>query len=63
MYSEPQNGKIWKYQSILTKTNSAAECLSRCSSFGFMAAGMEYGTECCEYTNDVEGIEVAANSE
>lgn len=51
--SEGTTKKIWKYQSILTKTNSPTECLSRCSRFGFMAGGMEYGSECCEFHGQV----------
>ncbi|KAI4286828.1 MAG: hypothetical protein L6R35_003921 [Caloplaca aegaea] len=53
--AEGPTKKIWKYQSILTKTNSPTECLSRCSRFGFMAGGMEYGMEC--YCGDVVDIE------
>ncbi|KAL8904506.1 MAG: hypothetical protein Q9207_003228 [Kuettlingeria erythrocarpa] len=53
--AEPANGKIWKWQSILKDTNSPEECLSRCSRFGYMAGGMEYGTEC--YCGDVVDIE------
>ncbi|KAL8719798.1 MAG: hypothetical protein Q9225_003233 [Loekoesia sp. 1 TL-2023] len=53
--SEGTDKRIWKYQTILTKTNSATECLSRCAQFGFMAGGMEYGTEC--FCGDVVDIE------
>ncbi|KAL8809186.1 MAG: hypothetical protein Q9200_003633 [Gallowayella weberi] len=59
--SEGANGKrIWKYQTILTKTNSANECLKRCSDFGYMAGGMEYGTEC--WCGDVVDIETAGGT-
>ncbi|KAL8878579.1 MAG: hypothetical protein Q9198_003640, partial [Flavoplaca austrocitrina] len=56
--SEGVGRRVWKYQTILTKTNSATECLSRCSEFGFMAGGMEYGTEC--FCGDVVDIETAS---
>ncbi|KAL8771823.1 MAG: hypothetical protein Q9209_002761 [Squamulea sp. 1 TL-2023] len=52
--------RIWKYQTILTKTNSATECLSRCSQFGYMAGGMEYGSEC--FCGDVVDIETAGGT-
>jgi hypothetical protein len=42
-------GRVFPYQLILTKNNSATNCLSQCQKFGFGAAGMEYGEECCTY--------------
>ncbi|KAL8930749.1 MAG: hypothetical protein Q9208_000290 [Pyrenodesmia sp. 3 TL-2023] len=53
--AEPPTGKIFKWQSNLKDTNSPEECLNRCSRFGYMAAGMEYGIEC--YCGDVVDIE------
>jgi Glyoxal oxidase N-terminus/WSC domain len=35
-----------KYQLILDKNNTAENCLSQCSKFGYGAGGMEYGREC-----------------
>jgi hypothetical protein len=36
------------WQLILTNNNSASNCLLQCSEFGYNAAGMEYGDECCK---------------
>ncbi|KAI4190389.1 MAG: hypothetical protein L6R41_000841 [Letrouitia leprolyta] len=52
--AEPNGGRIWKWQTIL-KNNTATECLNRCAKFGFMAGGMEYGTEC--FCGDVVDID------
>ena len=43
--------KVFPYQLILTTTNDAQNCLSACSKFGYGAAGMEYGTECCAFSH------------
>ncbi|SRR6266702_182572 len=45
--SEPVSSHVFPYRFILQKKNSAQNCLSRCSAFGYPAAGMEYGDECC----------------
>jgi hypothetical protein len=46
-YTESQTGtRALKWQVILANNNSATSCLSLCSSFGYMAGGMEYGREC-----------------
>lgn len=34
------------YQIILSKNNTANNCITQCSNFGYMAGGMEYGDEC-----------------
>jgi hypothetical protein len=47
---EVTTGRVFKYKLILSATNSAATCLSLCSSFGFPAGGMEYGEECCKFS-------------
>ncbi|KAH7126789.1 hypothetical protein B0J11DRAFT_526490 [Dendryphion nanum] len=39
------------YQLILTKNNTANNCIAQCSAFGYNAGGMEYGDEC--YCGDV----------
>lgn len=38
--------KIWD-----TTTNTPVSCLTRCQEFGYNAAGLEYGSQCCKYTN------------
>lgn len=35
--------------------NSPEWCLNRCAKYGYMAAGLEYGEECCEDHLDVLG--------
>jgi Glyoxal oxidase N-terminus/WSC domain len=35
-----------KYQLVLDTNNTAENCLSQCSKFGYGAGGMEYGREC-----------------
>ncbi|KAI9840491.1 MAG: hypothetical protein M1838_004047 [Thelocarpon superellum] len=47
--------RTFPWQLILTNTNDANTCLSQCSEYGYMAAGMEYGDEC--YCGDVVDIE------
>ena len=36
------------YQLILTDNNTADNCISQCSAFGYTLGGMEYGDECCK---------------
>lgn len=36
------------YQTILSTNNTAGNCISRCSEFGYSAGGTEYGEECCK---------------
>ncbi|KAI9812048.1 MAG: hypothetical protein M1827_004941 [Pycnora praestabilis] len=55
--SDNEPGRTFPYQLILTDNNTATNCLTQCSNFGFGAAGMEYGEEC--YCGDVANI--AAN--
>lgn len=50
---DQQEPRSLKYQLILAENNTAENCLSQCSKFGYGAGGMEYGLECwCgdEYT-------------
>ena len=47
--SEPQSNHVFPYRIILAGNNSAQNCLSQCSAFGYSAAGMEFGDECCMY--------------
>ncbi|KAI4121761.1 MAG: hypothetical protein LQ338_006185 [Usnochroma carphineum] len=44
--TEGANNRIWKYQIINQNTNTATACLTQCQSFGYQAAGVEYGDEC-----------------
>lgn len=37
------------YQLNLANNNSANNCISQCSAFGYTLGGMEYGDQCCEY--------------
>src|SRR6266702_150800 len=45
--SEPVSSHVFPYRFTLATTNSAQNCLSQCSAFGYPAASMEYGDECC----------------
>ena len=45
------------YQLINTQNNTATSCLKRCSGFGYMSGGMEYGNEC--YCGDYSDIVAA----
>ena len=45
--SEPEPNHVFPYRVILANNNSAQNCLSQCLAFGYPAAGLEYGQECC----------------
>ena len=47
VYSEPSASRVFPYQIIFLHNNSAQNCLTQCSTFGYPAAGMENGDECC----------------
>ncbi len=48
--SEPPNGvRAFKYKIVNTYNNSAQNCLSLCSEYGYPVGGMEYGDECCKF--------------
>ena len=53
IYSDPKT-RIFPYQIIFLNNNSAQNCLTQCSTYGYPAAGMEYGDECCMYSTAVE---------
>ncbi|KAH8113137.1 copper radical oxidase [Phellopilus nigrolimitatus] len=55
--AEPGANRTFPYQIILQNNNSATNCLSLCSAYGYPAAGMEFSDEC--WCGDVEDI--AAN--
>lgn len=46
--SDPLDNRVFPWQIIDTTNNSATSCLTKCAEFGYMAAGMEYGQECCK---------------
>ncbi|KAL5480284.1 hypothetical protein ACEPAI_1554 [Sanghuangporus weigelae] len=52
--AEPGADRVFPYQIIFEKNNSATNCLSLCSTYGYPAAGMEFGDEC--WCGDVEDI-------
>jgi hypothetical protein len=41
------NRRVFPYQIIFANNNSAQNCLTQCSTYGYPAAGMENGDECC----------------
>jgi hypothetical protein len=47
VHSEPGAVRVFPYQITFPQNNTAENCLSLCSSFGYPAAGMEFGDECC----------------
>lgn len=46
-FREPGAVRVFPYQVIFPHNNSAQNCLTQCSTFGYPAAGMEVGDECC----------------
>ncbi|KAI0058608.1 copper radical oxidase [Artomyces pyxidatus] len=52
--AEPGAARVFPYQIINTNNNTAQDCLSQCSAFGYPAAGMEFGDEC--WCGDVADI-------
>ncbi|KAI0294118.1 galactose oxidase [Multifurca ochricompacta] len=52
--AEPGAVRVFPYQIILSQNNTADNCLSLCSTFGYPAAGMEFGDEC--WCGDVADI-------
>ncbi|TDL23466.1 copper radical oxidase [Rickenella mellea] len=53
--AEPGAARVFPYQNILTNNNSATNCLTLCSTYGYPAGGMEFGDEC--YCGDVADIQ------
>src|ERR1700744_4122270 len=45
--SEPEPNHVFPYRIVLAENNTAKTCFSQCSAFGYPAAGLEYGQECC----------------
>ena len=52
--SENTTTRVFMYQIILANNNSAENCLTQCSNFGYMSGGMEYGREC--YCGDASDL-------
>jgi len=46
-YSEPNPAHVFPHQIMFPQSNSVQSCLTQCSTFGYPAAGMEHGNECC----------------
>lgn len=63
---DADNVRALPYQIILETNNSASNCISQCSNFGYNAGGMEYGNECyCGDTSDVAaaGVQLVDDSQ
>jgi hypothetical protein len=57
VYSEPNaTGRVFPYQVTFAQNNSAQNCLTRCSTYGYPAAGMENGDECCVCSTAVDRL-------
>jgi len=54
-------GRALPYQIILPQNNSAANCITQCSAFGYMYGGMEYGREC--YCGDASDLSAAGSTQ
>ena len=50
-FREPGANRTFPYQIILETNNSATNCLSLCSTYGYPAGGMEFADECCMCTS------------
>ncbi|KAF2088050.1 copper radical oxidase [Saccharata proteae CBS 121410] len=64
--TDPGAAHALPYQIILADNNTAENCLSQCSEYGYPAGGMEYGRECyCGDPSDTDaaGCEPAPESE
>lgn len=53
---EPGAVRVFPYQVIFPHNNTASNCLTQCSTFGYPAAGMEVGDECCVCSTAVERL-------
>ncbi|RAL65885.1 hypothetical protein DID88_005548 [Monilinia fructigena] len=50
----------WNYHGCLDTNNTATNCLSLCQTFGYNAAGLEYGSQC--FCGDLENIKTTGAS-
>lgn len=55
-FREPGAVRVFPYQVIFPHNNSAQNCLTQCSTFGYSAAGMEVGDECCMCSTAAEAL-------
>ena len=49
--------RTFQWELMFPGTNNASTCLNACAEFGYMAGGLEYGSEC--YCGDIDGITAA----
>jgi hypothetical protein len=56
-FREPGAVRVFPYQVIFPHNNSAENCLTQCSTFGYPAAGMEAGDECCVCSTAAECLQ------
>ncbi|KAL1646012.1 hypothetical protein SLS58_003432 [Diplodia intermedia] len=49
--------RTFPYELVLEQNNTAENCLSQCSKYGYAHGGMEYGTQC--YCGDASDIDAA----
>lgn len=48
-FSEPAVGsRVFPYELDWTTNNTVDACLNQCAAFGYPAAGLEYGEQCCK---------------
>jgi hypothetical protein len=55
-FSEPRVNHVFPYQIAFPQNNAAQNCLTQCSAFGYPAAGMEDGNQCCVWFTSVERL-------
>lgn len=49
--SEPTTGtRVFPYEMDWTTNNTVDACLNQCAAFGYPAAGLEYGDQCCAFS-------------
>ena len=49
-FSDNAVDRVFFYQLEFAENNTATNCLSKCSEFGYGAGGMEYAEQCCKFT-------------
>ena len=55
-HSEPVPNRVFQYEIVFPHTNTPQTCLSLCAQFGYPAAGLEYGEECCERSTALRSL-------
>ena len=54
IHSEPGGtSRVFPYQIMFPQNNTIQSCLTRCSTYGYPAAGLENGDECCMWSTAV----------